>query len=97
MQPKFAVDRPQFGGLDQLAVRDLHGVQRPFQLLLPELQEFLELGKFWEEIIGLPDIRLEQPLMIGSSVQDMRGGQPKTVDLFTEVLRYAFRNHRALL
>ena len=39
MQPKLAVDRFQLGRLDQLAMRDLHRMQRAFQLLLPELQE----------------------------------------------------------
>ncbi len=94
MQPKLAVDRPQLGRLDQLAVRDLHGMQRPFQLLLPEIQKLLQLGKFREKIVGLPDVRLQQPLMIGTPVQDVCGSQAKTVDLFTEVLRD--RNHRAL-
>ena len=32
MQPEFAVDGAQFGRLDQLAVGDLHGVQRAFPL-----------------------------------------------------------------
>jgi hypothetical protein len=39
MQAEFAVDRLEFGRLDQLAVRDLHGVQRALELLLPKLEE----------------------------------------------------------
>jgi hypothetical protein len=41
MQPELAVDWLQFRRLDQLAVRDLHRMQRAFELGLPELEEFL--------------------------------------------------------
>src|SRR5258708_12064253 len=36
MQPEHAVDGAQFGGLDQLGMRDRDGEQRAFALLLPQ-------------------------------------------------------------
>src|SRR6185437_13925016 len=48
MQPELAVDRLELGRLDQLAMRDLHRVQRTFELVLPERQEAHQLGKFWK-------------------------------------------------
>src|ERR1700690_3499332 len=64
VQPEFTVDRLQLGRLDQLAMRDLHRVQRAFQLLLPELQKLLQLRKFREQVVSLPDVGLQQPTMI---------------------------------
>ena len=44
VQPEFPRRHLQFRRPDQLGVRDLHGVQRPFQLLSPEGQEPVEHG-----------------------------------------------------
>jgi len=86
MQAKFAVDGPKFGRLDQLAVRDAHGMQRPFQLFLPESQKTMQLGEFREQVLVLPNVRLQQPTMIGTAVQDVRSRQAVTSYLFTEIL-----------
>src|ERR1039458_5074342 len=67
MQPELAVDRLQLGRLDQLSKRDLHRRQRAFQLFLPERQEALQLRKFREQVVSLPDIGLQQPTMIPAS------------------------------
>src|SRR5690348_1859188 len=87
MQHEFAADRFELRRLDQLAVRDLDGVQRPLELVLPKLQEARQLGKVREEVVGLPDEGLQQPMMIGTPVQDLRGGQAVTFELPLEVLR----------
>jgi hypothetical protein len=68
VQPEFAVHRFELGGLDQLAMRDAHRMQRALELLLPEGQEAVQFGKFGEQIVVLPDIRLQQPAMIGPPV-----------------------------
>src|SRR5262245_61974408 len=67
-----------------------HRVQRPIQLLHPECQKTPQLGKFWEEIVVLPDIGLEQPTMVRPPIQNMRGCQAVTQSLFAKILR----NHR---
>src|SRR5690242_9782762 len=87
MQHELAADRFQLRRLDQLAMRDLDGVQGPLELVLPELEEARELGEFGEEVVGLPDKGLEQPMMIGTPVQDLRGGQAVALELPLEVLR----------
>jgi hypothetical protein len=68
VQPEFAVHRFEPGGLDQLAMRDAHRMQRALELLLPEGQEAVQFGKFGEQIVVLPDIGLQQPAMIGPPV-----------------------------
>ncbi len=60
MQPKLAVDRLELGRLDQLAMRHLHRMQRALQLLLPEGEEALQLGKLREQVVILPDVGLRQ-------------------------------------
>ena len=86
MQPEFAVDRLELGRLDQLAVRDLNRVQRPFELLLPELEESLQFGEFGKQVVVLPDIGLQQPVMVRAPVQDMRRRQPIAADLLPKIL-----------
>jgi len=90
MQSKFPADRLKLRRLDQLGVRDANRMQRPLKLLLPEGQEALQLGKFGKQIVVLPNVGLQQPLMIGTPVQDVGGCQAKAFDLPAEV----FRNHR---
>src|ERR1700722_11215388 len=51
VKPELTVDRLEFGRLDQLAMRDLHRMQRAFQLVLPERQEAHQFGKFREQVI----------------------------------------------
>src|SRR5262249_10765530 len=86
MQPEFPADGLELCRLDQLAMRDAHRVQRSFKLLLPKGQEAMQLGKFGEEIVVLPDVGLQQPAMIGTPIQNVRGRQAITTDLFTEIL-----------
>src|SRR5215475_1217519 len=90
MQPEFPADGLELCRLDQLAMRDAHRVQRSFKLLLPKGQEAMQLGKFGEEIVILPDVGLEQPAMIGTPIQYVRSRQAITTDLFTEILRNHF-------
>ncbi len=69
MQAKFVVDGAELGWLDQIAVRDAHGVQRAFQFFLPERQKTMQLGEFREQVVVLPNVGLQQPAMIGTAVQ----------------------------
>ena len=78
IQPELAVDRFQLGRLDQPRMRDHHRMQRAFQLLDPERQEALQLGKFREQVVVLPDEGLQQPLVVRPAVEDLRGRQPIT-------------------
>src|SRR3569832_990592 len=87
MQHELAIHRLERGRLDQLAVRNLDRVQRALELLLPELEEAMQLGEFREEVVGLPDIGLKQPVVIGTPVQDLRGGESVAFELPLEVLR----------
>jgi hypothetical protein len=86
MQPEFAVDGSELRRLDQLAVGHAHRMQRTLKLLFPEIEEAVEFGKFGKEIVVLPDIGLEQPMMIGTPIQDVRGGKAVTTHLLTEIL-----------
>src|SRR4029078_12352579 len=86
MQAKFGVEGAELGRLDQLAVRAAHGMQRPFQFFLPESQKTMQLREFGEQVVVLPNVRLQQPAMVGAAVQDVRGRQAVTTHLFTEIL-----------
>src|SRR5262249_50600712 len=68
-------------------MRDTHGVQRAFELFLPEGEEAVQFGEFGEEIVVLPDVGLQQPAVVWAPIQDVRGRQTITTDLFTEILR----------
>src|SRR5262245_7338889 len=86
VQPEFPVDCLEFAGLDELAMRDAHRMQWPLKLFHPECQEAVQLGKFGKEIVVLPDVGLQQPAMIGTPIQNVRGRQAITTDLSTEIL-----------
>jgi hypothetical protein len=61
-------------------------MQRPLELLHPERQKALQLGKFWKEIVVLPDVGLQQPAMVRTPIQDVRGRQTITTDLLASGL-----------
>src|SRR4029078_9577938 len=60
VQAEQAVHQLPFRPLDQVGMRDTDGMQRAFQLALPEIQELLEAGKERGKIIVLPDELLQQ-------------------------------------
>jgi hypothetical protein len=62
-------------------------MQRAFELFLPEREEALQLGKFGEQIVILPDVGLQQPAVIGTPIQNVRRRQAITTDLFTVSLQ----------
>ena len=64
---------------------DRYRVQRPFELALPELQKIQENREFRGEIIILPDIALEEVLMIRHPIEDGGRGQPVTFKLTDEL------------
>ncbi len=70
VQSELAVDRLELRRLDQLAMRDLNGVQRAFQPSLPEFQKALQLRKLGEQVVFLPDITLQEPLVIGPPIKN---------------------------
>src|SRR5215471_13443946 len=67
-----------------------HGdrVQRAFQGLEPEIEEFVERRKYRTEIVILPDIALQQPRVIRPPVQNVSCGQPIAFKLPPKVLRH---------
>ena len=87
VQAEFAVDRFDLGGLDQPRMRHGHRMQRSLELLQPEIEEFVELGKFRTQIVLLPDIGLQKPRMIRPAIEDVGRGQPVALELTAEIPR----------
>src|SRR5215472_2115002 len=71
VQPEHALDRADLGRLDQPRMRHGDRVQRAFQGLQPEIEEFVECRKCRAEIVILPDIALEEPGMIRPPVENI--------------------------
>ena len=65
----------EFIGLDQFLFGENDGVQRPVQLFLPKTQEICEDGKFWRDIIILPDIGLQEVRPIRHVIDNLCRGQ----------------------
>src|SRR6476659_2005259 len=84
MQAELAVDEVEFRWRDQPAMRHAHAIERAVEVCLPELEEVGELGKARRHIIVLPDIALEQRLMIRKAVDNLSRGQRKSLDLAKE-------------
>lgn len=91
MQPEFAIDGFKLGWLDQLAVGDLDRMQRTFELLLPKLQKALQFGEVREKIVILPNVGLEEPMMVRPPIKNVRCGQTKAINLLDEIWRNHFR------
>jgi hypothetical protein len=70
VQAEHAVDWAQFGRLDQPGMRDRHRMQRPLQLLLPEREKILQCGKSWKQVVVLPDVALQQPALIRTTIEN---------------------------
>src|SRR3954452_22888558 len=51
VQPEHAVGGAQFGRLDQLAMRDRDGEQRPVQRFFPEAEEIAQRREFRKKIV----------------------------------------------
>ena len=58
----------------------------PSSFSCQEVKEAVQLGKFGEQIVVLPDVGLQQPAMIGSPIQNVRGRQAVATDLVAEIL-----------
>ena len=84
MQPELAVDEIELGRRDQAAMRDPHAIERAVEIGRPEIEEVDELGKARRKIVVLPDIALQQPLMVWKAVEDLGGRQRKALDLAKE-------------
>src|SRR6202008_5048335 len=70
-----AVDGVDFSRLDQSRVCNRHGMKDSVERLPPEGQKPLQFREFRTEVVFLPDIGLEQPGMIRTPVEDVRGRQ----------------------
>jgi len=68
MQPEFGVERAQFCRCDQLPMSDSDLEQFSIEVLLPKIQEFVELGEAREEVVLLPEIALQHGWIIGHSI-----------------------------
>src|SRR5437868_15001413 len=64
-----------------------HRMKGAIELLLPEREETLEHWEVGAEVVILPDIGLQQPGVIRTTIEDARGGQPVAPDLALEVFR----------
>ena len=58
VQPELAVDRANFGRLDQARMRHGDRVQRAFELFQPKVQELIQVREHRAEIVILPDVGL---------------------------------------
>src|SRR3954466_11742178 len=63
---------------------DRDGVERPFQLTGPEIQEIQEHGEIRREIVLLPDIGLKKTRVAGQAIKDCRPCQPVPLKLTDE-------------
>src|SRR5215468_3839670 len=90
MQSELAVDRTDLGGLYQASMGDRDRMERSLELVLPEGEEFLQLGKLGPHVVVLPDVGLQQPAVVGTAVEDARGGQAKALKLAAEIFRDHF-------
>jgi len=68
MQPEQPVHRFDLGRFDKARMCDRDRMQDTFERFLPEFQKALQLGKFGAEIVGLPDVGLQQPGMIRAPI-----------------------------
>jgi len=95
VQPELAVGRAAFRRLDQPGVRDGHRVQRAFELLEPEIEEFVQFGEYRAQVIALPDIGLQQPGVVRPTIKDVGRRQSVPFELLAKVFRHClFGNHR---
>src|SRR5258708_11391162 len=88
MQPEDAVHCPNLRRLDQLGMGDRHGMQHAFERCLPKLKKSLQFGEVGTNVIGLPDVGLQQPGVIGASIQDVGRRQAVAGHLLAEILSY---------
>src|SRR5688572_29287080 len=68
-------------------MRHRYGVQRPFELAGPEVQELVQHRKLRRQIVFLPNERLQQLRVVRQPVKDRRRRQPVTLELTDERLR----------
>ena len=85
MQLELAADRLDLGRRDQARMRDLDRMQRAVERLRPEVEKLLQHRKFRAEIVLLPDVGLQQPGMIRTAIENVRGGQPVAFKLAAEI------------
>src|ERR1700733_7621190 len=69
-------------------MRDRYRVQRPFELLQPEIEELVQHRKDRAEIVVLPDIGLQKPRVIRSTVENIGRRQSIAFKLLAKLLRH---------
>jgi hypothetical protein len=85
MQSRQLHHAADFGGLDEADMGDSHGMQRAVQLSAPKLEEAMQRGKPGRLIVVLPDISLQQGLVIGQPIDDLGRRQTVTLQLTDEI------------
>ena len=69
------------GRFDGIGAGDLHRVQRRVDIVLPEIQEAVELGELGRHVVLLPQEALQHARMIGHPIEDLGGRQPIALEL----------------
>ena len=86
VQREIGRNEAQFGRLDEARMGHQDLVQPPLEILAPEIQEALELGKARVEIVVLPDVALDQRGMIWHPLEDFSRRQAVAAEHRREVV-----------
>lgn len=73
MVPEFADDIAPFAGANQFAVGKHDRVEWALDFLLPELDEVKEFWVVRCQIVLLPHVGVDDPLVVGYPVEDLGG------------------------
>jgi hypothetical protein len=73
--------RVEFTGLDQPRLHHPHRMQRPVQILDPEIEEPAQFRKIRGQVVLLPDVALQEVLVVGHPVDDLCRGEPVALEL----------------
>src|SRR5690606_4993682 len=85
VQPELGGHRAELAGADELLVRHRHRAERALELASPEVEEVVKRREGRGEVVGLPDIGLEERRMIRQGVEDFCCGQSVPVPLQGQV------------
>src|SRR5262245_43726147 len=75
MQLELAIDEAKLLRRNEPTMSDTYPVERPIETGYPEIQETQEFWKFGGKVEVLPDIALQQHLMVRKAIDDLRCGQ----------------------
>jgi hypothetical protein len=75
----------KLAGVNERLMRDDHPVQFAFQLVFPEMQEFVQDGKAGSDVEVLPNISLQQGRMVRHMINNFGSRQAIILKLLREV------------